>query len=584
MLDVTPGLAQLRTELLRRQQTDIPPTPITIKNPKKWPPDYPAIEIWRERKLAEFEENPAMLVGAKAYYASNPIDFINHWCDTYDPRHVGTDKLTWMPFILFKRQEEMVKFIMACLNEEQPGLIEKCRTMGATWVCVAVSVWLWLFWPGISVGWGSQKAEGVDVIGNPSSIFEKIRMLINRIPKAFLPKDLRPEHLKQNNCINPENGSTIIGQVGDNIGRGGRTRIYFKDESAHYERPELIEAALSETTRVPIDISSVNGLGNLFHRKREAGMDWYPGAEIERGYVRVFVMDWRDHPEYDQAWYDAKRLHHTRQGTPHIFAQEIERNYSAAVEGVIIPAEWVEAAIDAHTKLGIPEDGPWGGGLDVADAGGDTNALVLRKGMVLKRIAEWGERDIGVTTRRALQEVEGLGAINIQYDATSIGSAVKAEHNRLLDEQIMPKGVRLVPWMPGGKVLHPAERVVPDDDDSPRNKDFYTNLKAQGWWELRARFYRTWQAVKEGVKFDPDELISLDPNLGLLRKAQKELSQATASKGSKMKLVVDKAPEGTRSPNIADAIVMAYWPMPVFFSEYGMPGMGPKVFVEGKAV
>jgi len=28
-----------------------------------------------------------------------------------------------------------------------------------------------------------------------------------------------------------------------------------------------------------------------------------------------------------------------------------------------------------------------------------------------------------------------------------------------------------------------------------------------------------------------------------------------------MKLVVDKSPEGTRSPNLADAVVMAYWPM-----------------------
>ena len=27
------------------------------------------------------------------------------------------------------------------------------------------------------------------------------------------------------------------------IGRGGRKLIYFKDESAHYEHPEMIEAA-----------------------------------------------------------------------------------------------------------------------------------------------------------------------------------------------------------------------------------------------------------------------------------------------------------------------------------------------------
>jgi phage terminase large subunit len=28
-----------------------------------------------------------------------------------------------------------------------------------------------------------------------------------------------------------------------------------------------------------------------------------------------------------------------------------------------------------------------------------------------------------------------------------------------------------------------------------------------------------------------------------------------------MKLVIDKKPEGTRSPNLADAVVMCYWPV-----------------------
>jgi phage terminase large subunit len=32
-------------------------------------------------------------------------------------------------------------------------------------------------------------------------------------------------------------------------------------------------------------------------------------------------------------------------------------------------------------------------------------------------------------------------------------------------------------------------------------------------------------------------------------------------KNSRMQLLIDKQPEGTRSPNLADAIVMAYWPV-----------------------
>jgi phage terminase large subunit len=97
--------------------------------------------------------------------------------------------------------------------------------------------------------------------------------------------------------------------------------------------------------------------------------------------------------------------------------------------------------------------------------------------------------------------------------------------------------------------------------ESPLNKDFYTNLKAPAWWELRRRFEKTHRAVTEGIEFSRDEMISIPSDLPLLRTLQKELSQPTMSKGTRMRLVIDKAPEGTRSPNLADAIVMAYWPV-----------------------
>jgi phage terminase large subunit len=110
-------------------------------------------------------------------------------------------------------------------------------------------------------------------------------------------------------------------------------------------------------------------------------------------------------------------------------------------------------------------------------------------------------------------------------------------------------------------VLNPEKPVIKGDKQSPLNKDFYTNLKAQGWWELRNRFYRTYRAVEEGAQYDPDTLISLDSGVKNLRKLEKELCQVTASKGARLKMLIDKTPEGTRSPNLADAVMMAYWPI-----------------------
>ncbi|MEJ0050913.1 MAG: hypothetical protein WDN02_06875 [Methylovirgula sp.] len=381
---------------------------------------------------------------------------------------------------------------------QESGLVEKCGDMGATWICCAISVWLWLFWPGSSVGWGSRKEQLVDKIGDPDSIFEKMRMIVRYLPREFWPLGFKPDdHMTYMKFVNPVSGATITGEAGDNIGRGGRKLIYFKDESAHYERPEKIEAALADNTRVQIDISSVNGLGNVFYRRREAGVDWVPGAEIAHGRTNVFVMDWRDHPAKTEAWYAQRKRKAEDDGLQHVFAQEVDRNYAAAVDGIIIPAEWVKAAIGAHEKLGCDDTGGWAAGLDVADGGGDRNALAKRKGSILKSAEEWGERDTGMTARRAVSSCDGLGSIELQYDSIGVGSGVKAETNRLADEGLLPGQITIMPWGASETPIDPDGHVEPDDENTPLNKDFYGNLKAQAWWRLRRRFERTWRALNE---------------------------------------------------------------------------------------
>lgn len=553
------------------------PAPSTTSK-ENWPPDYVAIFAWRQGQLLKLRNSPVMAIGAKEFYRPNPVAFINHWCVTYDPRIAGGDVPAKMPFILFPRQAELVEFLLAYLKAEESGLVEKCRDMGATWICCAFSVWLWLFWPGSSVGWGSRKEQLVDKLGDPDSIFEKMRLILWGLPREFWPVGFSPaDHMGYMKFVNPETGATITGEAGDNIGRGGRKLIYFKDESAHYERPEKIEAALADNTRVQIDISSVNGLGNVFNRRREAGVEWTPGKPVQKGATGVFIMDWRDHPAKTEAWYEDRRQKAVRDGLLHIFAQEVGRNYASAVDGIIIPAEWIRAAIDAHIKLNFDDRGGWVAGLDVADGGGDRNALAKRKGSILKSAEEWGERDTGATARRAVAACEGLGHVDLQYDSIGVGAGIKAETNRLAQENLLPSGVNLVPWGAAESPNFPDGHVEPDDDATPLNKDFYANLKAQGWWQLRRRFERTWRAVNEpGFTWDVADLISLPSDLPALRQIEKELSQAVSRKDGRMRLVVDKSPEGTKSPNIGDAIVMAFWPkdndgfdLATYFKAYG---------------
>lgn len=535
-----------------------------------WPPDYTSVFQWRQRQIMLMRSSPIYLAGAKTYYSKPEhfVEFIEHWMTTYDPRNAGTGKLSYLPFALFPKQRDFIQFLLACLDAETDGLVEKCRDMGATWGGCALSVCLWLFVPGMSIGWGSRKEDLVDELGVADSIFEKMRILIRNLPAEFLPEGFSvKDHMPFARIINPETDAIITGEVGDNIGRGGRKRIYFKDESAHYTHPELIEAALSENTRVQIDISSVNGIGNVFERRRTNGIEWAPGMKMEKYKTYVFVMDWRDHPEKTITWYNGRRQKFVDDGLLHLFRQEIDRDYGASVVGVIIKPEWVNASIDAHEHLEFWDDGPTVSGLDVADGGGDRNAQVIRKGAIVKYCEEWGAGEVddtGETARRAITNCAWFqDTLSFQYDSIGVGAGVKSETNRFKrDGLLVRKNLTFQPWAASAKVLYPKARLIKFDKDTPLNEDYFANLKAQAWHELARRFERTWRAVTLGHKYEAATLISLPSDLKNLGMLRKQLSQATMILSAALgKMVVDKTPEGSKSPNLADAAVMAYWPI-----------------------
>lgn len=533
----------------------------------QWPPDYDAVYEWRTATLERLRDDPHAVKSALKYYSSRPVEFIMDWMDTYDPRRMGGK---WIPFIFFERQAEFIRFLVSLDKEQECGVNQKSRDMGATWAACAYSIWCWLFLPGDATGWGSRKESLVDKLGNPDSIFEKMRLLLKRMPRLFMPEGFNwkrdSTYMK---LMNPANGAIIFGDSGDNIGRGGRSSRYFKDEAAFYEHAEKIEGALGDNTRVQIDISSVNGLDSVFQKRCEQGVVWEAGTEMPKGYPRVFVMDWRDHPEKTQEWYDLRKAKYEREGMAHVFAREVDRNPSAAITNLLIPYEWTISATDAHIHIpyfaaAVPGNlGRWFAGLDVADEGIDTNALTLREWIIWRDCQEWGERDPGVTARRAIAACTPYsGRIECMYDCIGVGSGVKTEYNRLtLDDKLIDANkIPFVPWNAGAGVIKPFERIIPDDDESLTNNDYYDNLKAQAWGSLRGRFFKTHKARTEGAVYPVDELISLDSSMHLLDKVRKELAQPTMGKSSRMKMLVDKR-AGGKSPNCADSGMQAFFPL-----------------------
>jgi len=507
-------------------------------------PNYKPVYQERVDRLNWLRSNPDRIDSIKRYYRDHIARFILDWGLTYDPRNVERGLPARIPFILFPRQEEWVGWFMDRWKSQEPGLTEKTRDMGMSWLTVATACSICLLYDGVSAGFGSRKEEYVDKIGAPKSLFWKAREFIKALPREFRGSWDERKHAPHMRIMFPDTGSVITGESGDSIGRGDRASFYFVDEAAFLERPRLTDNSLSATTNCRQDISTPNGRGNPFAEKRFSGR------------VKVFTFHWRDDPRKDDAWYEKQ----VAELDPVTVAQEIDIDYSASVEGVLIPSAWVQAAIDAHIKLGIKPTGIRHGALDVADEGVDKNAFCGRHGVVIEHLEEWSGKggDIFRTTQRAFGLCDQLNYRTFIYDADGLGSGVRGD-SRVINQPRDGSGgrfnVRVDPFRGSGAVDGPDNEMVP----KRKNQDFFANLKAQSYWSLRIRFQETFRAIN-GQPYDKDKIISIPSILEGREKLVAELSQPTYSLNTAGKVIVDKKPDGTKSPNLADAVMMAFNP------------------------
>lgn len=513
-------------------------------------PDYVLVARLRAAKLRKLREiwrdDPSQLEHLKNYYKDHIADFINDWGQTYDPRNVANGLPAVIPFILFPKQRLLIDWMVARWRANDDGLCDKSREMGVSWIAVAVVAALCMLHKGFVGGFGSRKLEYVDKSGDPKCLFWKAREFISRVPPEFRAGWSRDgdAHCR---ITFPNTGSAITGEAGDNIGRGDRASIYVVDEAAYIEHPEEVDAALSQTTRCKIEVSSAHGMGNTFAKRRHTWIKTHP--------QRVFTFHWRDDPRKDDAWYKDQcgRL------DPVVIAQEIDINYLASVEGILIPSAWVQAAVDAHVKLGFVPTGSRRAALDVADEGPDQNAFAACQGVVVTKTEEWSGDGSNLfrTVQRAFRLCGEQGTSTLTYDADGMGVGVRGDAERINADREAEgsAAVDIHPFHAAGKVQYPER----EDVEGKKNEDHYANAKAQAWWRLRQRFERTYKAVEEGwTGFDPDELISLDSKMSDLTELIMELAQVIYGYSVIGKLHIIKAPKGMASPNRADALMMLY--------------------------
>lgn len=516
----------------------------------------------------------------------DPAFFIEEFCWTYDPR----EDTPFIPFLLFENQRAAVRWLQDLVDRGKDGILEKSRDAGATWITAAFAVWLLLFRPGAAVGFGSRKLELVDKLGDPKSIFDKIRTIIRNLPPWLMIAKANGYDPKahDNFCkiINPSNGATITGEGGDEIGRGGRTLIYFIDEAAFLPRPLLVDQALSANARSKVYVSTPKGANNPFALKRLSGR--FP----------VFTIHWKDDPRktswivvpeawepmLDQEgelvlsdddvidfgpgtlsppeklpagskvifpWYEEQCLKYD----PVTIAQEYDIDYSASLEGVVIPARWLRACVG----LDLPASSVGTSGFDVAGGGSAENAYIHRLGPVVTRIIRWREAGDPQTAAteasfRVIRFTEEDRARRLYYDVVGVGSAVGGAIKMV--GRTLPFA-----WTGVNTGKSPTETIWPD---RMKSTEKFANLKAEMWWRLRVRAQKTFEYVTKGIDHPKDELLSLPPGPDT-EALIAQLSNVRYFDTETGKIIIETkrqlADRGVASPDIAEALILSFAPI-----------------------
>jgi len=506
----------------------------------------------------------------------DPVFFVNEFCWTYDPREANP----FLPFDLYPDQEGVLRFLADLVNRGVDGVLEKSRDMGATWLTAAVAVWLWLFRPGAAVGFGSRKLELVDKIGDPKAIFDKIRTIIRNLPPwlmqakcpGFDPK-VHDNHCK---IINPNSKATITGEGGDEIGRGGRTLIYFVDEAAFLARPHLVDQALTANSFCKIYLSTPHGGNNPFAVKRLSGkypvftlhwksdprkthwaivpIEWEgtidSDGDLELGeYVHSYGLS--NPPEAPDGykiiypWYEGLVLRED----PITVAQEYDIDYAASLEGVIIPARWLRACVG----LGLP-DGTRFAGFDVAAGGSAENVYLQRAGPNVRRIIRWREDDPTSATFKVIGYAEADLVKRLFFDVIGVGAGVGGSMK-------LARRALTFAWTGVNVGESPTATVWPD---RMKSKEKFANLKAELWWRLRVRVERTYQYVHLGISHPPEDLLSLPPGPD----TEALISQVSGVRYFEQdsgKIIVESKKSleerGVASPDLAEALVLSFAPV-----------------------
>lgn len=251
-----------------------------------------------------------------------------YWCDnfgwTFDPR----DDVRNIPFVLWDKQIEYVRWVERLIRNHQDGIIEKSRDVGMSYTTlVPIVLYQWLFHD-FNALIGSRVESKVDKSDDPDALFWKIDYNLQRIPDWMLPRGFEwSKHRTYMRLSRPDNENVITGESSNpNFGRAGRYNLALFDEMGFWANAKSSweSSGSSATTRLAISTPPESGKASFFYKLRQSGK------------ADLFTFHFKDDPRRDAKWEQEQRAKQSSEE----FERERNISYSGSIEGKVYAVQF----------------------------------------------------------------------------------------------------------------------------------------------------------------------------------------------------------------------------------------------------
>lgn len=264
------------------------------------PPQEPVANVLYRKRLREWAiKSPANQKWIMQKCKRSFYFWLESFAWLYEPRP-EPGRAPILPFIPWNHQRPVMDAIISNsfpdgqkTGWKQKDLgIEKARGEGATWLCLMIILWRWIFHPMEAFGLVSMNEATADNPDNPDTLGAKLDWGLSKMPTWMVGRKGAEykRNISKHTWINQQNGSTITAypSTGE-LASGGRKTVFFMDELSKFPRgdDEKALAATEPVTNCRWLVSTYNGADGAYFRAMQ---------EEDNEVWKKLKLRWTDNP------------------------------------------------------------------------------------------------------------------------------------------------------------------------------------------------------------------------------------------------------------------------------------------------